>query len=209
MTYIPDYPTSQNSPNGSYSQIQTNFNVYPGIFSSNSGGIVYNHFPLNNSKQGAHAAVLFDSQGSIDPPVTNNLVALYAKNYTAQSGTQPQLFCRIKQFLGSGATLIPNNPMQLTLNTVVTGSYPYQTFMLGGLIVYIGTFVLGATQPVLVTLSPKPNSILNIQASIQSGSSLSNPRLSVFPLSNNYQFNLFAFGVTTIGVINWTVIGKA
>jgi hypothetical protein len=202
MTFIPDYPSAQNSPLGSYAQIQTNYAQYASIFSSQASGVIYNHFPLNSSTQGNHAAVLFDNQIT-DPPVTNNLVALYAKKYPANVG-QPELFLRIKNFLPNG---MQNYPMMWTLNTVSLSS-PYQSFLLGGYIIFWGSATRSGPDTTLITLSPAPSSLINAFASANQGTSTSGSNIGTQILTSS-TFNI-VWGMTPVfASAGWMAIGVA
>jgi hypothetical protein len=144
MTYSPITPQSQPSPADTQSQIQTNFSTFASIFAAN-------HTALNKKNQGDHEAVILEKQ-SADPGVFLDLVSLYAKDAISQSGTQPQLFARIKQFI----PLVTNSPMQLTQSTVNTvGPNQFQSFLPGNFMLYFGITTSNGT----ITLSPAPTSI--------------------------------------------------
>ncbi len=166
MSYNPNTPSSQSSPKSSVSGIQTNFSQFAGIFSSTSGGVIYNHIPLNNFNQGKHAAVLMQNQGfDFGIGKTQSLAILYSKNAppAATGGTQPQLFVQIPKFLPTELdTTKFNNPgMQLTYNTVNTSGPIYQSFLPGGYIFYFGSTTTIGTP---IVLSPIPTNILCVQA---------------------------------------------
>jgi hypothetical protein len=153
MTYLPNIPIGSLPPASQVSQVQGNFATFASVFSSTSGGIVYNHSPMNNFNQGDHESVILQNQ-SVDPGVTESLAALYCKNATSAAGTQPQLFIQIPEFLPNG---IPNAPMQLTYNSVNTSGPVYQSFLPGGYIFYFGST---SNIAVAITLSPTPTTIL-------------------------------------------------
>ena len=172
MTYDPTTPSSKSSPKSSVSGIQTNFSQFASIFSSTSGGVIYNHMPLNNFNQGKHAAVLMQNQTrDFGIGNTQSLAILYSKNAPAATGgPQPQLFVQIPKFLPTELdTTKFNNPgMQLTYNTVNTSGPIYQSFLPGGYILYFGsTTTIGNP----IVLSPIPTKILCVQAIPQGTSS--------------------------------------
>lgn len=165
MTYNPNIPPPTTSPALSPVPIQTNYSQFAAIFSALTGGVFYNHIPLNNPNQGKHGAVIFENQSS-DPSVTQDLDALYCKNTTsaASPSGQPQMFVRIPKFLpfGSDPEPAPNFPMQLTYNSVNTsGPNQYQSFLPGGFILYFGNTTTIGTP---ITLSPTPTEIVMVQA---------------------------------------------
>jgi hypothetical protein len=93
-----------------------------------------------------------------DPNVTEDLVGLYCKDAVSQAGTQPQLFAQIKKFLPTAldSTNAVNIPMQLTYNSVNTAGPQFQSFLVGGLLIFFGfTNNIAAT----ITLSPSPSSL--------------------------------------------------
>lgn len=157
MTYNPDIPNTIDSPASQQAAIQTNFAQFAAIYSTLSGGVIYNHMPINGSQEGKHAAVLMESQAT-DPAVTNNYAALYAKNVVSNAGAALQLFARIQDFLPNGKD--QNIPMQLTFNTVNTAGPQYQTFLAGGYVLYIGTSLANVT----ITLTPAPLTLCCVQA---------------------------------------------
>lgn len=151
MTYSPLIPQGEPTPKDQVAAIQTNFAQFAAIFASTALGIKYNHTPFNNANQGSHEAILFETQ-SIDPLVTENLDAIYSKNATSTSSTEPQLFLRIPKFLP--IPINPSNPpTQLTFNQVNTAGPVYQSFLPGGYI-----FFFGSTSNIAlnITLSPAP-----------------------------------------------------
>ena len=157
MTYNPDIPNTIDSPASQQAAIQTNFAQFAAIYSTLSGGVIYNHMPINGSQEGKHAAVLMNSQAS-DPAVTNNYAALYAKNVVSNAGAALQLFARIQDFLPNGKD--QNHPMQLTFDTVNTAGPQYQTFLAGGYVLYMGTSLPNVT----ITLVPAPVTLCCVQA---------------------------------------------
>ncbi len=168
MTYDPNSPLPTFAPKDSVVQIKTNFNQFAGIFSALSGGVNYNHMPLNDSNQGLHGAVIFQNQ-SVDPDVTEDQVDLYSKNVTSAVSTEPQLFSKIQKFLPNkyDTTTAENTPIQLTYDTVnIAGPTAFQSFLPGGYLLYFGS-VVTFTPPnsiTTVTLTPVCTEIVCVQA---------------------------------------------
>jgi hypothetical protein len=165
MTYDPTVPQVGNTPSVSVDDIRANFTAYDASFSQTSGGVIYNHLALNEIDEGLHAAVLFERQ-TTDPTIDNDFVSLYSKNATSGAGTLAQLFFRIPQFLPNSGdnTKAPNNPMQWTYNSVNIAGPQYQSFMIGGYLVFFGSSV----RNVDINLSPVPTKILSVIAESQS-----------------------------------------
>lgn len=164
MTYSPNIPEPSSSPKSSVASIQTNYSQFASVFSDTSGGVVYNHMPLNDFNQGKHAAVLIQNQGGdIGIGDTQSLAILYSKTAPAAAGNQPQLFVQIPKFLPTKLdTTKFNNPgMQLTYNSVNTSGPIYQSFLTGGYILYFGSTTTIGTP---IVLSPIPTNILCVQA---------------------------------------------
>jgi hypothetical protein len=149
MTYDPTQPPSTTSPALSVTDIQTNFAQFFTKFK-------VNHVPLNDFNQGKHSTVIFEKQTD-DPEVTDDQVTVYAKDTVDVFGTEPQLFAKILE-----SDNLPNLPFQLTLNQVnTTGPNQYQSFVMGGYLVYVGkTNNIAAN----ITLVPAPLRILCAQA---------------------------------------------
>jgi hypothetical protein len=173
MTYSPNIPEPSSSPKSSVSSIQTNYSQFASIFSSTSGGVIYNHVPFNDFNQGKHAAVLIQNQsGDIGIGDTQSLAILYSKNATAATGgPQPQLFVQIPRFLPTDldTTKFLNPGMQLTYNTVNISGPIYQSFIVGGYILYFGSTTTIGTP---IVLSPTPTKILCVQAISQGTSTV-------------------------------------
>jgi len=163
--YDPTIPNPSESPKDSAPEIQSNFEAYAAIFSRTVGGVVYNHIAFNDSHQGKHAVVMFENQ-TADPGVTLDQTILYNKDASSAASTEPQLFAQIPQFLPTDVdtNTAPNIGMQLTYQQVNTAGPQYQSFLVGGYLIYFGTqaFLAGNTT---VTLSPTPTEILNVQIS--------------------------------------------
>lgn len=164
MTYDPTIPRVTDSPLLSAPEIQPNFQQYAAIFSRIAGGVTYNHIGLNLQHQGKHGAVIFEKQ-TADPGVTQDLTVLYNKNATSAASTEPQLFAQIPQFLPTAQDTNPgpNAGMQLTYNKVNIAGPQYQSFLIGGYLLYMGTVGAGVLGDVIVTLVPKPSEILMVQ----------------------------------------------
>lgn len=198
MTYVPNTPQPQPSPAATQAQIQTNFAQYALKF-------LVNHTPLNNSNQGDHESVILENQ-SVDPGVTQDLVAVYCKNATSQAGTQPQLFAQIKKFLPTNldSTNAPNTPMQLTYNSVNTSGPQYQSFLVGGLLFFFGsTNNISST----ITLSPSPSS-LQIAIAVATNFNGGSPNNVTTNITQPNKFKInstFAVGGDTF---YWVAIGK-
>lgn len=161
MSYDPKIPLPTESPSNSASPIQVNFSQFATIFSTLAGGINYNHMPFNTSHQGKHAAIILEKQ-ALDPVVEGSLDALYCKDTTTTASTEPQLYVRIPNFLPTDIDTrdAPNDPMQLTYNSVGTAGPIYYSFLPGGYLIYFGSQVKNTA----ITLSPTPASILCVQA---------------------------------------------
>jgi len=161
MTYDPEIPLSTESPLTSASPIQVNFDQFAKIFSKSVLGVLYNHMPFNDANQGKHAAMIFQNQ-SLDPNVVEDLVALYAKSAISAVSTEPQLFAKIPKFLPTDldTTNAPNDPMQLTYNSVNTAGPVYYSFLPGGYILYFGMVTLTGSNPHTITLSPVPTTVI-------------------------------------------------
>lgn len=163
MTYDPTIPASTSSPKTSAANIQANFSQFSTIFSKTSVGVVYNHMALNDANAaGKHAVVRFQRQ-TADPGVELDLDVLYCKNATLQIGVLSQLFLQIPTFLPTDfdTTKAANTPMLLTYNQVNTAGPIYQSFLIGGYILYFGSTTNIATP---IVLSPAPKNILCVQA---------------------------------------------
>jgi len=160
MTYDPQIPLVTESPKTSASPVQVNFDQFAAIFSKLIAGVNYNHMPFNNAQQGKHAAVLMQNQ-TTDLGVTEDLDVLYSKNATSNVSTEPQLFVQIPKFLPTDldSTDAPNNPMQLTYNSVGLSGPLYYSFIPGGYLIYFGN-ILAAGSPETITLSPIPTEIV-------------------------------------------------
>lgn len=158
MTYDPNQPSENTSPSTSVGSIRTNFSQFYTIFSNYVGNIYYNHISPNDDNQGNHGAVIFQKQTE-DPDVEDNIAVLYAKDLTTAASTEPQIFCRNQE-----TQALPDLPFPITYNKVSLSAVQYQTFMMGGYLVYIG---VTNNIAVPITLTPIPTSILNVQISVQ------------------------------------------
>ena len=199
MTYIPIKPDRGPSPKLDAPIIRQNFVSWASVFSNTSGGVVYNHAPMNDPNQGDHEAIILENQLN-DPGVTQDLDALYNKNAISLASTQPQLFIQIPKFLPTknDPTNAPNVGMQLTYNVVNTAGPQYQSFMAGGLLVYWGSTTNVA---VPIVLSPSPTKILFVDVQSQQISFGFPYDAGVTILSNNsFQIN----SLKAVGVYKFT-----
>jgi hypothetical protein len=165
MSYSPNIPEAEASPQNSASPIQQNFSSYAAAFSVLTGGVYYNHMPINDQNGGKHAAILLDNQSSA-PGVTQDLDVLFSMNAISAASTQPQLFVQIPQFLPTpiDTSIAPNTPMQLTYNSVNTSGPQYQSFLPGGYLLYFGLISSLSGLGTTITLSPTPTKILMVQS---------------------------------------------
>jgi hypothetical protein len=198
MSYVTTKPDSGKSPDLDAPTIQGNFAAYAGIFGTN-------HVPINSALQGDHSNVIFENQ-SADPGVTNDYTVLYSKNAAAKTGgPQPQLFVQIPQFLPNAQDTrnAPNIGMQLTYNTVNTAGPQYQSFLVGGYILYFGvdsgtTSGSGSTSNPIqdtITLVPAPTKILLAIAEPQTMTAVGTPtplNVGTQILGSTNQFKIFS-----------------
>jgi len=196
MTYSPITPQSQPSPAVTQTQIQTNFAQYALKF-------LVNHTALNKKNQGDHENVILEKL-SADPGVVEDLVALYAKNATSKSGTEPQLFAQIKKFLPTSND--PNDAdnlgMQLTQSVVnIVGPNQFQSFLPGNFMLYFGTVTANGT----VTLIPAPTTI-HVAIAIPNNITSSIPSLVSTSITGNATFDIFS---NASGVFSFTWIAIA
>jgi hypothetical protein len=190
MTYSPITPQSQPSPADTQAQIQTNFATFASIFAAN-------HTALNKKNQGDHEAVILEKLAA-DPGVFQDFVSLYAKDAVSQSGTQPQLFARIKQFI----PLVTNSPMQLTQSTVNTvGPNQFQSFLPGNFMLYFGITTATGT----ITLSPAPT-LIQVAIAIPNQLTSSIPSLVSTNITSNATFDIIS---NASGVFSFTWIAIA
>lgn len=171
MTFDPNIPLPTESPSTSASPIQVDFSQFSGIFSKLIGGVFYNHLPFNNFNQGKHGAVIMQNQ-TVDPEVNQDFVAIYSKSIASTFSTEPQLFAKIQSFLPTAQDRMDatNTPMQMTYNKVNLTVPIYQSFLIGGYLIYFGSTNTIGTQ---ITLTPTPSKILNVQAVSQGTSNFS------------------------------------
>lgn len=187
--YNPNIP--QDLPPGTVivDEIRANFSQYAMVFDNN-------HEPLNNSNQGKHTNVLLQQQ-STEPVVNGSFDAFYSAEVTSNSSVSEELFVKIPQFL---PPQFPNDPMQLTFNSVNTVGPNYQSFIAGGYIVFFGT-VLGPTNT--ITLSPKPKKIV---CAIANGNFFALD-VAVLVNANNFQFTITSALATGANPLSWFCIG--
>lgn len=202
MTYVPNSPQALPSPAATQAQIQTNFAQFALKF-------LVNHSAMNSSSQGDHEAVVMQNQ-TADPGVTQDLVALFAKNALSQAGTQPQLFAQIKQFLPipEDPVAAPNLGMQVTYNTVNTvGPNQFQSFLIGGYILYFGTVTAVGT----VTLVPAPTEIIIAIAQPNNMTTVGTPIPNTVSTNvlNNSQFQILSSTASGAYSFTWLAIARA
>ena len=202
MTYDPTAPNAQDSPRDQTTQVRTNFSQFATIFAKIIAGVKYNHTALNNIKQGDHESVLFKKQ-TTDRGVTDTLDVVYCKDASSNLGTQPQLFLQIPKFLPNinDTTNAQNTPMQLTYNSVNMAGPVYQSFLVGGYLIYFGT--VNATG--VITLAPAGTKILMAIATPNQLTS-NIPSLVSTQILNNSQFQIFS---NAVGLFSFTWIAVA
>lgn len=199
MTYSPLKPDGGPSPNIDVAQIQVNFSQFSTIFQRN-------HTALNNANQGDHEAVIFEEQ-SVDPVVDDEFVSLYAKEVVGFALTQPQIFARIQEFLptDNDQMAAPNDPMQMTFYNVNTAGPIYQSFVMGGYLVFFGQTTDVTAN---IVLSPGTTSIVCAIAASHTMTSVGTPipyRVSTNVLSHN-TFKINIFPTTMPYLVSWMVI---
>lgn len=175
MTYR-KIPISSRSPADSAAPIKQNWIDYQTAFS-------VNHTPIADSNQGKHEKVTL-RRAVGNTFVTGPYDILWADDVSSQAGTQLQLKSRIPQFLPNN---VPNTSMQITYNQVVNSGVvtpsqtnPYQSFMIGGFLVFLNQTTIDPSTGTTVTLSPVPTKILSVIA-----------QPCVFPLINvSYAVNI-------------------
>lgn len=196
MTYDPTIPNDLPPPNVIVDQIRTNFSQYAAVFDNN-------HVALNSTNQGKHSNVILQRQIS-DPVIEGDYDSLYSKSVTSNSSTSEELFVRIPQFLPNQQ---PNDPIQLTFNSVNTAGPQYQSFMAGGNVVFFGqTNVV----PITITLSPAPTSILCVIANSNSFTTVGTPipiDVGVQVLTNT-QFRITSVAASGVYLFTWFAICK-
>lgn len=205
MTYNPNKPDPGPSPRLDAPNIRNNFSSWNTNFNAN-------HTAMNNRFQGDHEDVIFELQ-TVDPGVTEDLVALYSKNVTTKVDTQPELFFQIKKFLPTEFDTYPaeNTPMQLTYNTVNTAGPVYQSFLPGGYVIYFGSTNDITTN---ITLSPAPTTILIAIATPNNMTTVGTPipySVSTTIISNtDFKINstLNAGGPVVPYTFGWVAIAK-
>ncbi len=196
MTYDPAIPTDLPPPNIAVDQIRTNFSQYASVFDNN-------HVALNATHQGKHSNVIFQRQ-SVDPTIDGDFDALYGKSVTSSSSTADEVFIKIPQFLPNE---FPNNPMQLTFNSVNTSAPVYQSFIAGGYIIYFGST---SNIAIPITLSPTPSSIECVIANGNGFTTVGTPipfDASVF-FNSPSQFTISSVAATGVYRFSWFAIGK-
>ncbi len=196
MTYNPDIPNDLPSPSIAVDAIRTNFSQYAQVFDNN-------HVALNTNGQGKHTNVILQQQGN-DPVIEGDYDSLFIKPVAALFNTSQQLFARIPQFLTPDK---PNNPVQLTFNSVNTAGPVYQSFMAGGYIVYFGQTTNIA---IPITLTPAPREIVCVIANSNSFTNVGTPipnDVGVV-INSNSQFTITSAAATNPYLFTFYAIGK-
>jgi hypothetical protein len=206
MTYSFIKPDAGPSPALDAPTIQTNFAQFAAIF-SNATPALKNHTAFNGPNQGDHENVIFNAPIS-DPGVSEDLNVLYCKNADSQLGMQPQLFLQIPKFLPNqfDFTSNPNSGMQITYNQVNTSGPVYQSFLVGGYLIFFGTVTdIGPD----IILSPSPSSLY---LAVATPYVTSLPSLAQNPMSTTI-LTIDSFKINSNIVMPYTVgfvaIGKA
>jgi hypothetical protein len=211
MTYTPTKPDQGPSPYLDAPKIQANFSVFNTAFSAN-------HVSMNTFKQGDHLGVIIQKQANF-PGLVKDSVVLFARDTTSKIDTQPQLYIKIPQFLPNK---VQNRAMQLTYNKVNIAGPQYQTFMIGGYLVYMGTET-GNTAPntiisTQITLVPAPTTILMAIATANTfntkSSGLGPEPFDMFTkIDNNAQFTVSSSAngsrLSIAYSFTWIAIGSA
>ncbi len=157
MTYNPKIPVGNNSPANQASAIQTDFSQFASIFSSTSGGANYNHRAINSDNQGKHESVIFQNQAGT-PFFNGRYISIFSKNSASKASTEPQLFYKLPVFLPipQDTNKAGNSAILWTYNKVNTVGPVYQSFLMGGYLLYFGQVsALGD-----ITLTPSPTKII-------------------------------------------------
>jgi hypothetical protein len=204
MTYSPIIPQGEPSPAAQVTAVQTNFAQFAAIFASTTGGINYNHTALNLPNQGNHETILFETQ-TVDPTVIGDLISLYSKNATSSVDTEPQLFLRIPEFLpnANDPNMPGNIPVQLTFNQVNTTGPAYQSFLIGGYLIFFGS-TTNISSP--ITLTPAPTTTV-FAIAFPTFTSANPVPVSTQVLTAN-TFQIFSSGLPGSYTFNWIAIGK-
>lgn len=201
MTYTPDQPQDLPPPDVATTNIRNNFITFANVFDNN-------HEALNSSNQGKHTNVILQQQLS-DPSITGSFDSLFGKSAVAASGTFQQAFVKIPQFLTPDK---PNNPMQLTFNVVNIIGPQYQSFLIGGYIIYFGTIPSANTINTQITLVPAPTKIVcvipNSTKFAAVGINPTKPIEMSVTVNNASQFTINSTFPTGTGDINWVAIAQ-
>lgn len=202
MTYSRDIPQNLPSPSIAVDAIRNNFSEYANVFDNN-------HAAINSSNQGKHTNVILQDQLQ-DPEVVSGFNSLYGKSVISNSSTNSQAFARLPQFLPNA---FPNNPIQLTFNSVNTTGVPYyQSFLPGGNLLFFGAIPGANVVSATITLTPTPSEILcvipNPTKVAASGFNPSRPvAVSVTVLSAS-KFRIDSVFPTGTGDITWVAIAR-
>jgi len=160
MTYKANIPQDLPPPSVIVDQIRENFSTFASVFDNN-------HQALNLNNQGKHTNVILQVGTTGSPPVDDNSNRLYTFGVQSNSSFSRQLFLKIPKFLPNDQ---PNDPIQLTFNSVNTAGPLYQSFLIGGFLVFIGTanqpINPNTIVPITINLTPVPKDILCIIANV-------------------------------------------
>ncbi len=153
MTYTPTKPDQGPSPFIDVPTIQQNFAVYNTVFSAN-------HVAMNKFNQGNHKGIIFQNQTD-EPDEVINSAHIFSFDAPSNAGIQPQLWVKVPKFLPNE---VPNTKMQLTYNEVNIAGPQYQSFLMGGYLIYFGV-ITGNTSTIIpistqITLVPAPTEIV-------------------------------------------------
>lgn len=202
MTFQPDQPQDLPPPQISVDTLRQNFSSYADVFDNN-------HVAMNAARQGMHNALILEKQLA-DPNINDNFCTIYNKD---NGVADLQAFIKIPQFLPNQK---PNTPMKLTYASVNTAGPVYQSFLVGGYLIYFGQVTqlssVGPTPiPILVTLTPAPSKILCVIANTTNIEGL--PPFWGQPFSvnvlSNFEFNINPTGTNLLNYqIPWIAIGK-
>lgn len=125
MTYDVNIPSEEQSPSVSQPGIKINYFEYDRIFK-------LNHMEMNNDNEGNHSFVIFKNQSS-DPSVIPPVGTLFGKIGSGVANSA-NVFFKTSKFLPNQE----NTAELLTFNVAANIIDQYQSFMMGGYIVYFG-----------------------------------------------------------------------
>lgn len=202
MTWYPNIPTASQSPAGSQPFILANDQKWPVVFAEN-------HVAMNSNNQGDHEEVIFRKL-SADQEVTGDWGTFYCKESASATGAKNQLFYRTRQFVPNQTNL----PQQITFTQVNNSGANQQTFLMGGFLIYMGSFSLmsgGGGSPTVqdITVSPNPTSIKMALANFntQIPNANSNRITTRILSSNSFRVNIAPDGAAAPYTIKYIAIG--